>query len=147
MKKISRVINLLPCSNLDDFPTHHKGLDAESLLANWTVAWHPELIAATGSRPLWCSTEQTDANSSDPMGSVESDIEETDPYLSDLYPEDEGIDQQPAGAHAVPHAPPPYDGSPFRLPFQTDNQNENAPSNKDAPGANPLWTNLSLIHI
>jgi len=145
MKKISRVINLLPCSNLDDFPTHHKGLDAESLLANWTVAWHPELIAATGSRPLWCSTEQTDANSSDPMGSAESDIEETDPYLSDLYPEDEGIDQQPAGVHGGPHAPPPYDGSPFRLPFQTDNQNENAPSNKDAPGANPLWTNSVLL--
>ena len=79
------------------------------------------------------------------MGSVESDIEETDPYLSDLYPEDEGIDQQPAGVHGGPHAPPPYDGSPSRLPFQTDNQNENAPSNKDAPGANPLWTNSVLL--
>ena len=151
MKKISRVINLLPCPNLDDFPTHHQGQDAASLLANWTAAWHPELIAATGSRPLWCSTEQTasptEARPSDPTGSVESDIEETDPYLSDLYPEDEGIDQQPTGVHGGPHAPQPYDGSPFQLPRQTDNQNESAPSNhdNDEPGANPLWIDSVLL--
>ena len=141
MKKISRVINLLPCPNLDDFPTHHQGQDAESLLANWTAAWHPELIAATGSRPLWCSTEQTasqtESNLPDQTDSAESDAEQTDPYLSDLYPDDEGIDQNPTGEHGGPHAPKPYDGSPFRLPQQTGNQSEDINQREGAPNNDP----------
>ena len=141
MKKISRVINLLPCPNLDDFPTHHQGQDAESLLANWTAAWHPELIAATGSRPLWCSTEQTasqtESNLPDQTDSAESDAEQTDPYLSDLYPDDEGIAQNPTGEHGGPHAPKPYDGSPFRLPQQTGNQSEDINQREGAPNNDP----------
>jgi len=144
MKKISRVINLLPCPNLDDFPTHHQGQDAESLLANWSAAWHPELIAATGSRPLWCSTEQTTSPAEpDSACGDELVVEETDPYLSDLYPAGEDVDHQPTGQHGGPHAPAPYDGSPFRLPQQTDDER----SNKDdsQPRVNPLWQDSVLF--
>ena len=155
MKKISRVINLLPCSNLDDFPTHHRGKDAESLLANWTAAWHPELIAATGSRPLWCSTDQTvphtaDSSSDhhDPSESTESEIDQTDPYLSDLYAEDEEASEQPpTGVHGGPHAPEPYDGRPFRLPQQTETLEE-SPSDKTSDSQTdtaPLWQNCVLL--
>lgn len=43
----------LPCHSLEDFPTHHEGADADSLLASWTSLWHPQLIALTGKAPTW----------------------------------------------------------------------------------------------
>ena len=39
---------LLPCHSLEDFPTYHDGDDSQSLLANWSALWHPELIASAG---------------------------------------------------------------------------------------------------
>ena len=44
---------LLPCHSLEDFPTHHTGDDAASLLASWTGLWHPLLIANSGSIIKW----------------------------------------------------------------------------------------------
>jgi alpha-mannosidase len=147
MKRISRVINLLPCPNLDDFPTHYKGKDAESLLANWTAAWHPELIAATGSRPLWCSTEQTAPENvrSDTNESAELEVTETDPYFSDLYTE-EGIEQTPTGDHNGPHAPEPYDGSPFQITGQTGNVGASEfGGDAQEPETDSLWQNCVLF--
>jgi alpha-mannosidase len=47
------LIVLLPCHSLEDFPTHHEGDDAHSLLASWTALWHPALLAAAGQAPSW----------------------------------------------------------------------------------------------
>ncbi|MEM7455268.1 MAG: hypothetical protein AAF456_13035, partial [Planctomycetota bacterium] len=44
---------LLGCHSLEDFPVHLNGADADSILASWTVAWHPGLIAQTGQIPGW----------------------------------------------------------------------------------------------
>ena len=140
MKKISRVINLLTCSNLDDFPTHHQNQDAQSLLANWTAAWHPELIAATGSRPLWCCTDQTasqtESDSENP-DSENPDIDDSAPYFSDLYHDHDDIDHHRNGDHDGPHAPLPYDGSPFRLPQPLDDE--------DALAADALWQDSVVL--
>ena len=54
---LSRTVILLPCHSLEDFPIHAVGNDADSLLANWTIAWHPQLIAMTGCLPEWRSAE------------------------------------------------------------------------------------------
>ena len=48
---------LLPSHSLEDFPTYHSGKDADSLLANWTVAWHPTLIARSKKMPSWENAE------------------------------------------------------------------------------------------
>ena len=44
---------LLNCQTLEDFPVHHEGEEAESLLASWTALWHPRLIASCGKLPQW----------------------------------------------------------------------------------------------
>ena len=44
--KYQELIILLPCHSLEDFPLHHRGHEAEGLLAAWTALWHPALIAA-----------------------------------------------------------------------------------------------------
>ncbi len=141
MKKISRVINLLPCLNLDDFPTHHRDEDAESLLANWTAAWHPQLIAASGSRPLWCSTDQT-ANPSpehpDTHPHDDFPSAEVDPYFADLHSGDLSEDESQANVHNSPHAQTSYDGSPFSLSSPTT-------GNTAGTGPPPLWRDSVLL--
>ena len=52
-----RVIILLPCHTLDDFPTWLEEPDAEGLLAAWTAAWHPAIIAAAARPPAWASVD------------------------------------------------------------------------------------------
>jgi hypothetical protein len=52
-----RVIVLLPCHTLDDFPTWLEESEAEALLAAWTSAWHPALIAAVAGTPGWASVD------------------------------------------------------------------------------------------
>lgn len=54
---IRRASVLLPCHNLDDFPTHLAGAEAAGLLAACTSLWHPALLAACGRLPGWRSTE------------------------------------------------------------------------------------------
>ena len=44
---------LIPSATLEDFPADASDADARSLLAGWTVLWHPELIAATEQLPTW----------------------------------------------------------------------------------------------
>jgi alpha-mannosidase len=97
---------------------------------------------------LWCSTNQTDPNSeTDPTGEDNSEIEETDPYLSDLYSDDEDSANQPVGDHGSPHAPKPYDGSPFRLSQLGHRQSANVTNTADdsSPDANSLWRDAVLL--
>ena len=42
---------------MEDFPTHFHGHVAANLLACWTAAWHPALLAATQHRPVWQSVD------------------------------------------------------------------------------------------
>ncbi|MGB7344176.1 MAG: hypothetical protein WBD20_08175 [Pirellulaceae bacterium] len=44
---------LIPASTLEDFPADAADSDARSLLAGWTVLWHPQLIAANEQLPTW----------------------------------------------------------------------------------------------
>ncbi|MFM7205661.1 MAG: hypothetical protein ACKO4T_03180 [Planctomycetaceae bacterium] len=47
----------LPCHALDDFPTWLEESEADDLLAAWTAAWHPALVAAIGATPRWSSVD------------------------------------------------------------------------------------------
>ena len=44
---------LIPSSTLEDFPADLSDCDARSLLAGWTVAWHPVLVAQASQSPVW----------------------------------------------------------------------------------------------
>lgn len=44
---------LLPVSSLEDFPKSGRDEDARSMLAAWSVLWHPALIVACGGPPNW----------------------------------------------------------------------------------------------
>jgi hypothetical protein len=48
---------LLPCHTLDDFPTWLQEPEADGLLAAWTAAWHPAIVAAAGGPPAWASVD------------------------------------------------------------------------------------------
>jgi hypothetical protein len=47
----------LPCHTLDDFPYWLDEQEADELLAAWTEAWHPAVIAASGAMPVWASAD------------------------------------------------------------------------------------------
>lgn len=49
----TELLILLPCHSLEDFPTYHDGDDSQSLLANWSALWHPELMASAGQALDW----------------------------------------------------------------------------------------------
>jgi alpha-mannosidase len=53
MPQFAELLILLPCHSLEDFPTYHEGDDSQSLLANWSALWHPELLASAGVAPEW----------------------------------------------------------------------------------------------
>ncbi|WP_425614297.1 hypothetical protein NA78x_004164 [Anatilimnocola sp. NA78] len=53
MSQTTELLILLPCHSLEDFPTYHDGDDSQSLLANWSALWHPELMAAAGQAIEW----------------------------------------------------------------------------------------------
>ena len=44
---------LIPATTLEDFPSDLSDFDARSLLAGWTVLWHPRLLAKTEQIPTW----------------------------------------------------------------------------------------------
>jgi alpha-mannosidase len=44
---------LIPSATLEDFPTNAADFDARSILAAWTVLWHPHLLAQTEQLPTW----------------------------------------------------------------------------------------------
>jgi len=52
-----RTIVFLPCHTLDDFPTWLEEAEADDVLACWTAAWDPRLVAATGRVPQWASVD------------------------------------------------------------------------------------------
>ncbi|MEM1303685.1 MAG: hypothetical protein AAGG46_02255, partial [Planctomycetota bacterium] len=57
---------VLPCQGIYDFPTFYQGADAEALLAAWSVAWRPRLLAAAGRAPeIICSYELPDFGSAE----------------------------------------------------------------------------------
>ena len=51
--RYQKLLILLSCHSLEDFPVHHVGDEAESLLSNWIGLWHPNLIHAAGVTPTW----------------------------------------------------------------------------------------------
>lgn len=44
---------LIPSATLEDFPVGGSDADARSLLAGWTVLWHPRLLSQTKQTPTW----------------------------------------------------------------------------------------------
>jgi alpha-mannosidase len=54
---LERTTVFLPCHTLDDFPTWLEEAEADDLLAAWTAAWHPALVAAVGAAPPWASID------------------------------------------------------------------------------------------
>ena len=71
---------LLGCHGFDDFPVHHEGEAAESLLASWTALWHPQLIAATGKMPTWHRVDDPPTERDERLWVVPT------PYVNDLNP-------------------------------------------------------------
>ncbi len=51
--RMPKIVLLLPCHSLEDFPAFHTGSAADELLACWTAPWHPSLLVATGQPPRW----------------------------------------------------------------------------------------------
>ena len=68
MQPYKNLIVVLPCHSLEDFPIHHRGDDAEDLLANWTALWHPALITGSGQKPNWQQADNPDVSSSEQTG-------------------------------------------------------------------------------
>lgn len=62
-----QVVVLIPSHSLEDFPTELGDKPAESLLNAFAVAFHPELLAATGLMPGW---HRADEPTSDVDGSL-----------------------------------------------------------------------------
>lgn len=54
---IARLTVFLPCHTLDDFPTWLDEVEADDLLAAWTAAWEPCLVATVGAVPGWASID------------------------------------------------------------------------------------------
>lgn len=67
---LQRITVFLPCHSLDDFPTWLEEAEADELLAAWTAAWHPSLIAAAGSVPEWASVDAPPADPDSMLGVV-----------------------------------------------------------------------------
>ncbi len=62
MQRFSKLLIVLPCHSLEDFPTHYQGEEAANLLANWTALWHPALIASVGEKPDWHQADNPELN-------------------------------------------------------------------------------------
>ena len=52
-----RITVFLPCHSLHDFPSWLEEGEADALLAAWTAAWHPWLIAVARAAPRWASVD------------------------------------------------------------------------------------------
>ncbi|MFM8435620.1 MAG: hypothetical protein ACKOBP_09835, partial [Planctomycetia bacterium] len=78
-----RIVVFLPCHSLDDFPTWLEEREADSLLAAWTAAWHPALIAAVGAAPGWTSVESPPVDPASLLGIVPPACDDRFPALVD----------------------------------------------------------------
>lgn len=86
MQKYTKLLIVLPCHSLEDFPIHHHGNEAANLLANWTALWHPALIASSERKPDWQQADNPDvALERDPL-----EADDTEP-VDRSQPEAEGI--------------------------------------------------------
>ena len=83
MQKYSKLLVVLPCHSLEDFPTHHRGDEAADLLANWTALWHPALIANCSAKPDWHQADNPECNyESDPTDDPSEAISQPPPSES-----------------------------------------------------------------
>ena len=73
---LERIAVFLPCYSLDDFPTWLEESQADDLLAAWTAAWHPQLIASFDRMPMWLSAEVPPADGAPIVGIVPSVTED-----------------------------------------------------------------------
>ena len=55
------IVILVPSHSLEDFPTEQPDKPAASLLNTFAVAWHPELLACTGTLPRWRRADEPSA--------------------------------------------------------------------------------------
>jgi alpha-mannosidase len=62
MQPYSKLLIVLPCHSMEDFPTHHRGSEAADLLAAWTSIWHPALIAGSQAIPIWHQADNPELN-------------------------------------------------------------------------------------
>ena len=62
MQQYSKLLVVLPCHSLEDFPIHHRGDEAADLLANWTALWHPAFIASCSAKPDWHQADNPECN-------------------------------------------------------------------------------------
>jgi hypothetical protein len=72
----SRILVFLPCHSLSDFPTWLDEADADALLAAWTAAWDPRLIAGVGRMPEWASVDLPPRDAGRVLGIVPAFIDE-----------------------------------------------------------------------
>jgi hypothetical protein len=79
-----RIVVFLPCHSLDDFPTWLDEREADGLLAAWTAAWHPALIAEVGSAPGWASVETPPPDPASLLGIVPPACEDRFAALLDM---------------------------------------------------------------
>jgi alpha-mannosidase len=53
MARFDECCVLIPSATLEDFPSNTSDFDARSMLAGWTVLWHPSLLAQSEQLPTW----------------------------------------------------------------------------------------------
>ncbi|NDC53488.1 MAG: hypothetical protein EBZ74_04155, partial [Planctomycetia bacterium] len=79
-----RIAIFLPCHSLDEFPTWLDDREADELLAAWTAAWHPALVAAVGAAPTWASVETPPTDAATLLGIVPPACDERFAALLDM---------------------------------------------------------------
>ena len=57
MNSLEQLTVVFPCHTLEDLPVRQDEPNARSLMANWTILWHPELIAQAAKLPEWVSSD------------------------------------------------------------------------------------------
>ncbi|TWT50031.1 hypothetical protein KOR42_37150 [Thalassoglobus neptunius] len=57
--KYQELIVLIPCHSLEDFPTELGEEAAASLLNGFSILWHPQLLASSGTIPKWQRSDDT----------------------------------------------------------------------------------------
>ena len=65
---------LIPVSTLEDFPSDLNDHDARSLLAAWTVLWHPQLVARSEQVPQWYRADAPPEPNLETEGSVSQEL-------------------------------------------------------------------------
>ena len=69
-QRFTHLVIVLPCHSLEDFPTHHRGSDADNLLGCWTGLWHPALLSTANDLPSYHPAEFSHPSWNDGLPSV-----------------------------------------------------------------------------